>query len=50
MLAVAHDRAFAEKAGVPQSVGEDFAEADKGKTFAKAKRKSRAARLYGKDA
>lgn len=47
MLAVAHDAAFAKKAGVSQSVGKDFAEADKGKSFA-AKRTKRE-RLYGKD-
>ena len=28
MEAVAHDPAFAKKAGVPQSVGKDFAKAD----------------------
>ena len=33
MAAVAHNPAFAKKAGVPQSVGKDFNEADKGKTF-----------------
>jgi hypothetical protein len=35
MEAVAHNAAFAKKAGVPQSVGKDFATADKGKTFSK---------------
>ena len=29
--AIAHDPAFAKKAGVPQTVGKDFAAADKGK-------------------
>ena len=33
MEAVAHNPAFAKKAGIPQSVGQDFAKADKGKTF-----------------
>ena len=33
MEAVAHSPAFAKKAGVPQSVGQDFSNADKGKTF-----------------
>jgi len=33
MEAVAHNPAFAKKAGVPQSVGKDFASADKGKKF-----------------
>lgn len=32
MEAVAHDPGFAKKAGVPQSVGKDFAAADKGKS------------------
>ena len=35
MEAVAHNPAFAKKAGVPQSVGKDFSTADKGKTFSK---------------
>ena len=34
MAAVAHNPAFAKKAGVPQSVGKDFTTADKGKKFA----------------
>ena len=33
MAAVAHNPAFAKKVGVPQSVGQDFSTADKGKTF-----------------
>ncbi len=46
MEAVAHNPQFAKKAGVPQSVGKDFAMADMGRKFAgkpkasgKAKRK-----------
>jgi len=35
MEAVAHNAAFAKKAGIPQSVGKDFASADKGKKFKK---------------
>lgn len=35
MEAIAHSSEFAKKAGVPQSVGKDFAAADKGKTFRK---------------
>lgn len=35
MAAVAHNPAFAKKAGVPQSVGQDFTKADKGRKFAK---------------
>ena len=33
MEAVAHSPAFAKKVGVPQSVGKEFSEADKGKKF-----------------
>ena len=33
MEAVAHNSSFAKKAGVPQSVGKEFSNADKGKTF-----------------
>ena len=35
MAAVAHSPSFAKKAGVPMSVGKDFVNADKGRTFAK---------------
>ena len=35
MEAVAHNATFAKKVGIPQKVGKDFAEADKGKKFAK---------------
>jgi hypothetical protein len=35
MNAVAHSPAFAKKAGVPQSVGKEFSNADKGRTFSK---------------
>jgi len=34
MAAVAHNPAFAKKVGIPQSVGKEFSEADKGKKFA----------------
>ena len=33
MAAIAHSPSFAKKVGVPQSVGQDFNKADKGKTF-----------------
>jgi hypothetical protein len=33
MNAIAHNKAFAKKVGVPQSVGKDFSTAAKGKTF-----------------
>ena len=35
MAAIANNPAFAKKVGVPQSVGRDFSNADKGKTFKK---------------
>ena len=35
MEAVAHSPGFAKKVGVPQSVGKDFAAADKGRNFVK---------------
>ena len=35
MAAVAHNPAFAKKAGVPSSVGKEFISADKGRKFAK---------------
>ena len=35
MAAVAHNPAFAKKAGVPQSVGKDFNEADRGRKSSK---------------
>jgi hypothetical protein len=33
MQAVAHNPAFAKKVGIPQKVGKDFSEADKGRKF-----------------
>ena len=35
MAAIAHNPAFAKKVGIPQSVGKDFNEADKGRKFSK---------------
>jgi len=35
MAAIAHSPAFAKKVGIPQSVGKDFNEADKGRKFSK---------------
>lgn len=40
MAAVAHNKAFAKKVGIPQSVGQEFNQADKG-TGILAKRKKR---------
>ena len=44
MEAVANNPSFAKKAGVPQSVGKDFAEADKGKKFGSGGSQTRADR------
>lgn len=38
MEAVAHDPDFAKKAGVPQSVGQEFSEADKAKNKIKSQK------------
>ena len=35
MAAIAHNPAFAKRVGVPQSVGQDFNAADKGRKFSK---------------
>jgi hypothetical protein len=35
MEAIAHSKAFAKKVGIPQKVGQDFSNADKGKHFSK---------------
>ena len=35
MAAIAHNPAFAKKVGIPQSVGKEFNQADKGKKFNK---------------
>jgi hypothetical protein len=35
MAAIAHNPAFAKKVGIPQSVGQDFDKADKGRKFGK---------------
>jgi hypothetical protein len=42
MAAVAHSPKFAKKAGVPMSVGSEFMDADKGKTFRTGKTSSKA--------
>jgi hypothetical protein len=41
MAAVANNPAFAKKTGIPQSVGEDFTAADKGKKFGSGGEKTR---------
>lgn len=49
MEMIAHDPEAAKRAGIPQSVGKDFAEADKGKKFAgTAPKKSRASERMSK--
>jgi hypothetical protein len=40
MAGVAHDPAFAKKVGIPQKVGKDFNQADKGTGILRKKRKS----------
>ena len=47
MEAVANSPKFAKKVGIKQSVGKDFAEADKGKTFPKSN-EQRMKDRYGK--
>lgn len=47
--AIKHSPEFAKKAGVPQSVGKDFADADKGGKFDKSKKKSKLGKMYGGD-
>ena len=43
MEAIAHSEKFAKKVGVPQSVGKDFVQADKGKKFSDGGRSDRQA-------
>ena len=49
MAAVAHNPAFAKKAGVPQSVGKDFNEADKGRKFGKGGEMKESKAMVGKE-
>lgn len=44
MAAAAHDKKFAKKAGIPQSVAKEFNEADKGSPLLK--KKSKMNKLY----
>jgi hypothetical protein len=51
MRAVAHNPAFAKKVGIPQSVGKDFSEADKGRKFGSGgnvKKEMKAAKFFAK--
>jgi hypothetical protein len=49
MEAVAHSPGFAKKAGVPQSVGKDFAAADKGRKFSKGGEMAESKKMVGKE-
>jgi hypothetical protein len=49
MEAIAHSPSFAKKAGVPQSVGKDYAAADKGKTFGKGGEMKESKAMVGKE-
>jgi hypothetical protein len=49
MEAVAHSPSFAKKAGVPQSVGKDFSNADKGKTFSRGGDMKESKAMVGKE-
>ena len=49
MAAIAHSPSFAKKAGVPQSVGKDFSNADKGKTFSRGGDMKESKAMVGKE-
>jgi len=49
MAAVANNPAFAKKAGVPQSVGQEFIKADKGRKFAKGGDMKESKKMMGKE-
>lgn len=49
MAAIANNPAFAKKAGVPQSVGQDFIQADKGRKFAKGGDMKESKAMVGKE-
>ena len=49
MRAVAHSPEFAKKAGVPQSVGKDFSNADKSRKFAKGGDMKESKAMVGKE-
>jgi hypothetical protein len=49
MEAAAHNPSFAKKAGVPQSVGKDFSNADKGKTFSRGGDMKESKAMVGKE-
>ena len=49
MAAIANNPSFAKKAGVPQSVGQDFIQADKGRKFAKGGDMKESKAMVGKE-
>ena len=49
MRAVAHSPEFAKKAGVPQSVGKEFSNADKSRKFAKGGDMKESKKMIGKE-
>lgn len=49
MAAVAKNPSFAKKAGVPQSVGEDFLQADKGRKFNRGGEMKESKAMIGKE-
>lgn len=49
MEAVAHNPAFAKKAGVPQSVGQEFSKADKSRKFSKGGDMKESKAMMGKE-
>lgn len=48
MQAAAHDKSFAKKAGIKQSVAKEFAAADPGGKLPEQAKKSRSEKWYGK--
>ena len=49
MEAIAHSPSFAKKVHIPQSVGKDYAEADKGRTFSKGGDMAESRAMVGKE-
>ena len=49
MEAVAHSPSFAKKVGVPQSVGQEFSKADKGRKFSKGGDMAESKKMVGKE-
>jgi hypothetical protein len=49
MEAIAHSPSFAKKVHIPQSVGKDYAEADKGRKFSKGGEMAESKAMVGKE-